>query len=184
MAEKEHRMKFDNNNAPRENPPAKMTGARLIGIYDIGLQPGSEKFPTPKEKLVFVYELRGKDRMSDGKPFTMTQWLTSSLSKKGTLGKVLQTLGCKIKSKNDNFWELPKDFAMTDLLGVGCMLVLKANDAGSVFIDSITPPIDGMEISEAESDAGFLDLDADDWLDQYNAAPAWIQKRVDTRLGQ
>lgn len=175
-------MKFDNNNtntSDYEQPAAKTHPARLIGLYDIGTQPGNvfngEQLKD-KPQLIMTWELVGKDKTKEGKNFQISQFVNVSLHKKGKLGALLKTIGAPIKSKNDDWWEIDPKYHLSNLLGEPAMIEVSISEKGKAFIANVMAPIDGMVIAEPTEKLGFLDLDAEDYLDQFNKAPSWVQK--------
>lgn len=172
-------MNFESTGKDFEKAPAKTHPARLVGIYDIGTQPGGtfegEK-KDDKPQVIFTYELLGKDRQADGTNFLKSEFLTVSLHVKGTLPKRLAALGVKLTQKSKDWYELPKGLNLSVLLGEAVMVEIVHTEAGKDRIGNVMAPIDGMVVGEYTSKLGYLDLDADDYLDKFNQAPEWIQK--------
>jgi len=176
-------MKFNNyDDSPRENPPEKTYPARLIGIYDIGKQPGFDEGDPAKAQLVFTYELLGKEKTSEGKNFCVSEFLTVSLNAKATLVKRLQTMKAPIKKKSDDWYTIPDNYSLSELLGDVCMVVVKHNTKGNAKVDSVIEPMEGLTIAEATNELGYLDLDGDEDISQLEAAPEWIKKKVAARI--
>lgn len=176
-------MKFnDNEQKDFEKPAAKTHPARLIGIYDIGVQPGNiynGEQMDDKHQVIFTWELVGKDKQTDGRNFQVSEFLTVSLHKKGTLGKRLQALGAPIKSKSDDWWTIADDYNLAVLLGEPAMVEVVHTEKGKAKVQNVISPIEGMTIADATESLGYLDLDSDDYLDKYNSAPAWVRKMVE-----
>jgi hypothetical protein len=181
-------MKFSNSNSgnysneEREVPPAKTYPARVVGIYDIGKQPGFNPEDPAKPQVVFVYELLGKERMADGNTFQVSEFLTVSLHAKATLPRRLKVFGAPIKKKSDDWFDVPEDFSLVDCIGEPCMLEVQHNTKGNAKVGNAIEPIEGMTIPEATKEVGFVDLDADDWMDHYENAPKWIKNRIDDQV--
>jgi len=186
-------MKFDSNTTDSqdfEQPAPKTYPARLIGLYDIGQQPNDMGFKNidgtikgPSNQVVMTYELVGKDKQSNGENFILSDFVTVSLHVKGTLPKRLQALGAPITKKSDDWFELPKNYNLSILLGEPVMLDVVLKDSGKAKIANVMAPMEGMAIAEPKQPLGFLDLDADDYLDQFAKAPTWIQKKVQKSIG-
>lgn len=179
-------MKFDNTNTTEFEQPTKGTKpARLIGLYDIGVQKGKAFQNEPakdRPQVVFVFELVGKEKQSSGKAFTISKFATVSLHKKGGLVPVLKALGVDVKSKNNDWWEAPTVLLST-LLNEPVMLSIENSEDGKAYISSVSPPVEGLTFAEPTEKLGFLDLDASDYLDFFTKAPAWIQKKCQESIG-
>lgn len=181
-------MKFDNNTSNGggdfEQPSAGTKPSRLVGLYDIGLQKGKAFNGEPakdRNQAVFVFELVGKEKQSDGKPFLVSKFVTVSLHKKGSLVPILKAFGVKVVSKDDNWWEAPK-INWSTLLGEPIMISIEISENGRANIASISSPIEGMTFAEPITELGYLNLDEEGYLDQFNKAPAWIQKKCQEAL--
>jgi hypothetical protein len=184
-------MNFQEKNTDYEVPPAKMHPARLVGIFDIGKQPGSVydgKEIKPANKVILVYELLGKDKMTPkegqvtGDNFSISEFTTVSLHVKGTLIKRLQVFDAPVKKKSEDWYEIDPKFNMSTMLGEACMVEVSHNEAGKAKITAVTKPIDGLVVPEYTAKLSYLDLDSEDWLDNYNIAPKWIQELVDKKI--
>jgi len=180
-------MKFDNNNSQDFEQPTKGTKpARLIGLYDIGVQQGKAFNGEPakdRPQVIFVFELVGKEKQTDGRPFLMSKFCTVSLHKKGNLVPILKAFGMPIKAKNADWWEAPTQ-PLNTILGEPIMLSIEVDEeTKKASIATISAPIDGMVFAEPTEKLGFLDLDADDYLDQYTKAPKWIQEKCQQSIG-
>lgn len=173
-------MNFDNgNNQDFEQPTAGTKPGRLVGLYDIGIQPGKPFNGEPakdRRQVVFVFELVGKEKQSDGKPFQISKFATVSLHKKGNFVPIIKALGINVKTKSNDWYEAPT-VPLSNALGEPVMVSVEiAEDGGKAFISSINAPIDGMVFAEPVTSLGYLDQDEEGWRDQYAKAPAWIQK--------
>ena len=180
-------MKFNNAPAyseePRENPPPKTYPARLIGAWDIGKQKPFNPEDEAKNQIILVYDLLGKEKMSDGKNFTVFEFLTQSLHVKSTLAKRLKVLGAPIRQQNENWFEITDDaFSVADMLGNPCMIEVGVNSKGNAKVTNVMAPMDGISIAESQADYGWIDLDDPSWETNYSAAPKWIKKRIDERI--
>jgi len=185
--QKEKRMNFESKNTTEYEQPTKGTKpARLVGLYDIGVQQGKAFNGEPakdRPQVIFVFELVGKEKQSDGRPFLMSKFVTVSLHKKGNLVPILKAFGMNIKAKNADWWEAPSK-TLDTLLGEPIMLSIEVDEeTKKASIASISAPIDGMVFSEPTEKLGFLDLDAEDYLDYYTKAPEWVQKMCQKSIG-
>jgi hypothetical protein len=178
-------MKLDNtgDGGDYEKPAAKTYPARLIGLYDIGMQKGFNEGDPAKNQVIMTWELVGKDKQSDGKNFQISEFLTVSLHKKGTLPKRLLALGAPVKSKSEDWYDIDSNYSLTNLLGEPAMVEVVHTEKGRAKIASVMTPVEGMQIAEPTEKLGFLDLDADDYLDYFTKAPAWIQKKCQESIG-
>ena len=74
------------NSQTFEAAPAGLHPARLYRLIDLGTQTGDyQGKPTKARKLLLSFELLGEDKMSDGKPFSISRRFTASLSDKAAL---------------------------------------------------------------------------------------------------
>ena len=177
-------MKFGNNashDTPRENPAPKTYPARLIGIYDIGMQQDFDTTKPNKHQVVFIYDLLGKERKTDGSVFQVIETLTLSLHAKATLPNRLKVFGAPIKVKNEDWFDLPDSYSLSNMLGKDCMLEVGLNTKGNPKVKNVIQTMDGVTVPEAVSEFGFVDLDADDYLDHLYNAPKWIQNKIENQ---
>lgn len=180
-------MDFSGPKKDFEKPPIKMHMGRLIGIYDVGTQPGFKEGDADKAQIIMEWELVGKDKDSTGKNFRINEFLGKSNHSKATLMARYQSMAgvtLKTDGKIDKFggfrYDLPVDFSdrLFALVGQGFLVTLVAKDSGDPKVGSVSQPMEGMTIPEGESDFFTLDMEADDFLTQLESCPAWVKKIV------
>lgn len=75
-----------------ELPPAGVHVVRCFRLVDLGTQTSNwQGKETRQAKIQLSWELLGDERMSDGKPFSITRRLTASLGEKATLRALLKS---------------------------------------------------------------------------------------------
>ena len=75
-----------------ELPPAGVHVVRCFRLVDLGTQTSNwQGKETRQAKVQLSWELLGDERMSDGKPFSITRRLTASLGEKATLRALLKS---------------------------------------------------------------------------------------------
>lgn len=117
-------MKVDGNSSFQE-PPAGSHCARCIRVIDMGTQPGGEYMGQKKpdrRKVAISWELP-EELMTEGdntgKPFTITQWYTASLTEKALLRLHLESWRGRAFTKDEL-----KGFDLKNLIGQPCLLIL------------------------------------------------------------
>lgn len=152
-------------------------------LADIGLQPGSVKFPTPKHMVVIRFEVPSErleyevDGVKKEGPMTIYGRYTASMNEKANLRKLLESWRGK-KFTDDE----ARNFDIAKLLGVPCLLtVTESTSDGKTYsnIGNCSPLVKGMEVPKAENT---LILYTADNHDQFDKLPKWIQDKIDTRV--
>lgn len=149
-------MKFNGDTPDFENPQPGPHAAVCVRIIDLGTQPnnynGQES--EPKRKLRVFWEL--SDKMGDGRPFLMMKQYTTSLHKKATFRKDLESWTA-IKLTEGQIAKFQPDV----LLGKSCMLsLIEAKDgSGKVFVDTIMKLLPSIPPPTPAGKLVFFDLD-------------------------
>lgn len=145
-----------------ESAAAGVYPARLYRLIDLGTQTGDyQGKPTKARKLLLSFELLGEDRMTDGKPFTISRRFTASLSDKAALRRFINQW--RGKALND---DEVKAFDTSKLLGVyGFVNLTESTRDGKTYtnIASISPLPKGMPKPEGVNALQLFDLSAPDW---------------------
>lgn len=147
--------------------------ARLVGIVDLGHQPGFEYQgkPVPSSyKIRLTYELPNS-KMDDGRPHWVSEEITNSDNEKSTLSARVRTL----KGTFDD---------LTSLLNKPCMVTLVETKNGYVKIDGqggVGGIPAGFEAAPLSNPTFVFSLDTPD-LDVFNGLPEFIQDRIRDNL--
>jgi len=180
-------LKVKNTNIDFELPPAETTLAVCIHVVDLGLQKGSyQGQPRVDAQYLFTWELP-RQKMKDGRPFTLSNHYTASLGKKANLRKMIEAWGGRELTEK----ELEEGFDLKKLLGRWCMLGIVHNDHKDktyANINSIVklPPdmVPIIKTIDIFNPLVFFDLeDAESSREKnYNLLPEWIRKKIDNRV--
>ncbi len=147
-----------------ENPPAGVYPVRLYRIVDLGTQPVEYQGQIRHaRKIAFTFELLGDERMSDGRPYSITKRMTASLANKSALRSFLeQWRGRAYKDE-----ELADGLDLSRILGqyglANIQEGISPTGAAYVTIASISPLPKGFTKPEPVNPAVLFDLDAPDW---------------------
>ncbi len=166
-------MKARNTSKPSEQPEVGTHVARLVGIVDLGHQPGFEwqgKEVASAYKIRMTYELVNS-KMSDGRPFWVHEDITNSDNEKSTLSLRVRTL----KGNFDNLF---------GMLGNPCMVTIVANDKGYTKIDGqggVGGVPAGFEVPPLNNPTFKFDLDQPD-MTVFDNLPEFVQDRIKENL--
>ena len=148
-----------------EIPPAGTHKAICYRVIDLGTQDTTFQGQAKKQhKVMLSWELPD-EKMSDGRPFTITQRYTWSMSEKATLRKHLEAWR-GVKFTDEDFG--PNGFNIKKIVGLGCLLTIVHNDRdGKIYanIASISKVMKGMEVPPLTNEAAYLWLDRTIWQD-------------------
>lgn len=94
---------------------------RCVRVIDLGLQPGSQQFPDPKMKVLFVWELPTEMQEIDGeqRPALLMSRYTASLHKKSGLRADLESWRGRAFTEAEL-----KGFSLRAVLDAPCMLTV------------------------------------------------------------
>jgi hypothetical protein len=152
-------------------------------VADVGLQPGSQAFPSPKRKLYIRFEIPAErvEFEKDGKtiegPLTIGSFYTASMNEKATLRKHLE--GWRGKAFTD---EEAGQFDISKLLGKACMLtVIESESGGKTYsnISGIGKLPKGMPEPQAENPLLYY---ADDDPSKFDKLPQWLREKIDAQI--
>lgn len=152
-------------------------------VADVGLQPGSRMYPSPKHKIYVRFEIPAErvEYEKDGKkmegPITIGTYYTASMSEKATLRKHLE--GWRSRKFTDQEAE---DFDVSAILGKACMLNVVENDQdGKTYsnIASIVAIPKGIPAPQAENPLLYY---APDDEAKFDRLPEWLQKKIAEQL--
>lgn len=166
-------MKARNTSKPVSQPDVGTHMARLVGIVDLGHQPGFEwagKEVPSAYKLRMTYELVNSE-MEDGRPHWVHEDITNSDNEKSTLAARVRTM----RGSFDN---------LTAMLGSPCMVTLVEGKNGYVKIDGqggVGGVPNGIPVGELRNNTFTFSLDNPD-MEVFESLPEFIQNRIKENL--
>lgn len=152
-------------------------------VADLGLQPGSGMYPSPKHQVYIRFEVPAErvQYERDGKqldgPVVIGNVYTASMHEKANLRKSLE--GWRGRKFTD---EEAERFDVASILGKPCMLSVIQNEKnGKIYsnIAGISSLPKGIAAPKPESDLLYY---ADDYRDHFNKLPEWLRKKIDSQL--
>lgn len=162
--------------------------ALLAALVDLGVQPGSAKFPRPKRKVFLGFEFPnimvtypGKDGKPDETvPARASKWMALSMHEKSSFRKLVEGLrGKKFASDQE-----ASNFDVKELLGIPTMASVShkvVGDATYVEVNTCAPLLEGMTFDKKLSRAPlFFDTDTYD-LDVFKTLPPFLQDSINKR---
>lgn len=151
------------NETEFELPPAGTHLAVCYRVIDLGTQSGTYMGkPKISHKILVSWELPD-ELMKDGRPFTISQRYTWSMSEKATLRKHLESW------RGASFTEAdfgPQGFNIKNIIGKGCVLTITHETKGEktfANISAIGKMMKGMQSPPLKNEAAYLWLSADHW---------------------
>ena len=162
----------------REFPAAGTHTARLVGLTDLGHQPGwvwQGKDIESSWRVEFTYELVDT-KMQDGRPF----WVNEEVSVNDFEGDgITSTMMARVRTLDkENDSNDGKD--LTKLLGKSCMVTVTFNDSGYPKLKgqaSVSGIPIGMPISDLSNDTFSFDMDEPD-MDRYFTFPEFKKDKI------
>jgi hypothetical protein len=146
----------DNGSGDFEQPEAGSYGATCYKLIDLGTQTSEyQGKPIVRRQVLLGWEL--DEKMTDGRPFTVSQFYTASLNEKAKLRAHLE--GWRGKSFTPEELE---GFDSKNLLGKTCLISLAKNDKGRVKVSSVAKVPKGMEVPAQINETIYLSLDSFD----------------------
>lgn len=146
-----------------ELPPAGTHLAVCYRIIDLGTQDSSFNGQTKRQhKILISWELPD-EKMSDGRPFTISQRYTWSMSEKAALRRDLESWRGKPFTEADFG---TNGFDIRNILGVGCLLtVVHTEKSGKHYanINSIARLMKGMQTPAPVNDQAYLWINVERW---------------------
>ena len=152
-------------------------------VADLGLQPGSGMYPSPKHQVYIRFEVAAErvqyeqnGKQLDG-PVVIGNAYTASMHEKSNLRKQLE--GWRGRKFSD---EEAERFDVASILGKACMLSVIENVKGDKTysnIQNISALPKGITAPKAENPLLYY---ASDDTSQFNQLPEWIKKKIDSQL--
>lgn len=160
-----------------ELPPAGTHMAVCYRVIDLGTQDSSYNGQAKRQhKILISWELPD-EKMADGRPFTISQRYTWSMSEKAALRRDLESWRGKPFSDAD-FGD--HGFDIRNILGVGCLLNIVHNPKGEktyANIASIAKLMKGMAAPHLTNPQAYL------WINTERWAPNVFQNLSDNLKG-
>lgn len=139
--------------------PADTHVARCYRLIDLGTQRGSyQGEPTIRNQVLIGWELPDCP-MDDGKPFTVSAFVTNSLGEKAKLRKWLEAW----RGRQFTAEEL-KRFDLQNILGAPCLVTVIHNEKGRAVVESVTKVPKSIPTPDAVNQTSAF------WLDEFDAA--------------
>lgn len=168
--------KAASGNIDNPNPGTYM--ARVVGITDLGHQPGYEyqgNQVDPAYQLSFTYELVSSF-MQDGRPHWVSEDVKNSDyfdSKKGLASKLMKRVYAL-----DPDGSLTRDGKeLANLINRPCMVEVKLSNTGYPKVNNVTGAPNGIPVAELVNDPFIFDLDEPD-VEMFRRFPEFIQKKI------
>ena len=152
-------------------------------VADVGLQPGSPKFPDPKVRIFLRFEIPSerityeKDGVEHEGPAVIYHNWNASMNPKATMRKHIESWrGSKFTDAD------AEQFDVRKLLGQTCLVqVVHTEDGQYANVANIMAPPKGTPKVKAEGTLVYYGPDDDT---QYDVLPAFLRKKVDEQLGE
>jgi hypothetical protein len=179
-------MKLPTSGGDFKIAPAGNHLAICNAVVDLGIQPGSGKFPDPKHQIYIRFELPDepveyeKDGQKISGPASLGATYTASMGEKANLRKLVQ--GWRGATMTD---AQAADFDLQKLLGQKCLLNVVHKDSGGKTYANIlgaTPLPKSMKSDVAQANPSlYFDLDKPN-AEVFAKLPKWLQDKITTRL--
>jgi len=168
--------------ATREQPEGGTHMARLVGLTDLGHQPGfvwGGKEIESSWKVEFTYELVSA-KMADGRPF----WVSEEVGVNDFEGEgITSTMMARVRTMDKN--NASKDGTdLSALIGLPCMVTVTINDKGYPKLKgqaSVSGIPLGMELPELANPSFTFDMDDPD-MEQYSKFSDFTQGKLQKAL--
>lgn len=169
-------MKASTGGGDFELTPAGTHNARILSVVDIGEQAGTyEGKAYVRHQIIITWELVDT-KMTDGRPFVVSNFYTLSFSPKANLRKDFKSMTGK-----DLTDEEYQQFEFTKLLKMPCQIVImhETKNGKERAVPTAFIPFDkNNKPSDLTNNTVFFDTDNVDW-DVFNALPDWQKKFID-----
>lgn len=169
----------------REQPAEDTYVARLLGITDLGHQPGFSHAGKDYEsewKFEFTYELIGTE-MEDGRPFVVSEEVANKDSENVQSGMVSKLVArCKSLLGVRDYKEGLQD--LERLLGCACMVNVTYNKNGYAQIKgtaAVGSIPNGMVVGALHNEVYFFDMDEPE-MDLWEKMPDFKREKIQNAL--
>jgi hypothetical protein len=174
--------------------PAKTHLAIINAVVDLGVQPGSAKFPKPKRKIYIGYEFPGivleyqarDDKPASKGPARLGSFFSLSMNEKATFRKVVESLEGKPFGNGAAGDRAACAFDPKSLLGRVCMAPVTHKVVGETIYANVgtpLPPVDGMPVDHVKmaEEPHYYDTDQPDEL-SFKRLPQFLQDMINARV--
>lgn len=154
-------------------------------LADLGMQPGSAKYPDPKHKVAIRFEVPAErvEYEYDGQkregPMAITKTFTASMNKKANLRKFLEGWRGQAFTDAD-----AGNFDIAKLLGVPALLTVqeytKNDGTTGTAIGSASKLMKGMDAPKAENELLYY-MPPDDEA-QFEKLPKWVRDAIENQV--
>lgn len=144
-------MKIRSGAKAKEQPNEGTHLARVVGLCNLGLQPGfmyGGEMTEDAYKIEITYELVATD-MKDGRPFHVSEDVTNTDNEKGKLLQRCMSTGVSIN-------------AVQAMITKPCMVSLKHNEKGYAKINNVAGVPAGIPVPELRNTPVYFDIYADE----------------------
>lgn len=143
-----------------EQPEAGPRLARLVGIVELGIQPGYEfqgKIKPAVENEEWIYELKGpKDKMEDGRPFWVSEGIKVSDYEPDD-GGFTSRMMLRIRALEAGGVNTNDGVNSLALLGEVCMVETDLNKGGYARVKAVTPAPAGLPVEALQNEPAVFD---------------------------
>ncbi len=166
-----------------DHPAAGTHMARLVGITDLGHQPGftyEGKEIESTYKMEFTYELVNS-LMEDGRPHWVSEQFKNNDFVPDKPGGFIATMMARVAAMTP---ETPTEPDVSKLIGKPCMVTVSINAGGYPKVagqGAVTGIPVGMDIPELKNDTFTFDMDEPN-MDLWDTFPEFKQKRIKEAL--
>ncbi len=155
-----------------EQAPEGNHVARCYSVVNLGLVEQGGQYPGIKHKLRWSFELCN-EKMSDGRPFSVSEHLTASLGSKAILHQRLVSWRGKPFTSDEL-----EGFDLRNVLGHPCLINVvhnKSKDGTKTYtnVAGITPLPKGMDAPPLINELLYFDFDR-----PVETLPEWLQKMI------
>ena len=156
-----------------EKPAPGTYPARLYRLIDMGTQEstfgGETKY---KRRLLVSWELVGT-KMQDGRPLTIHKSYTASMHPKATLRADIEAMIGRSLTDDE-----AENLDLEALIGRACLVGVKHSKCGKYAnVSSLSIPMKGQDITEAQNDPVVFFLDEPDW-DIYDSLSEGMRAKI------
>jgi len=166
-----------------EQAPAGTHMARLVGLVDLGHQPGyvyEGKQVESKFKILFLYELVDT-AMEDGRPFWVEESVNVSDYEPKQKGKVSSTMMLRVRTLDGYDGVSDNGNNLAALIGKTCMVTSYQKDNGYAAIQTVAGMPQGMNVTELKNTPVTFNMDETD-VDTFLKFPEWRQTNIKRAL--
>lgn len=165
-------MKVRKAQTMREQPPEGVHLARIVGLYDLGHQPGfvwSGGEAEDAYKIELTYELVAT-KMKDDRNFWVSEEVTNTDNEKGKLRQ-------RVIAAGGNFDDLPS------IVGKPMMVTVEHNAKGYAKITNVAGVPNGLPVPELENETQVFDIYANpSQKEMFLSMPEFKQNKIKSAL--